>query len=84
MCIFGQLLLVEKQRVPFLRKTASEEFEYLYKSYRNTVARATMTFQYGGYFDSKVIQLDLQFLFHKMISLSILNYFDNSNFKLLV
>jgi hypothetical protein len=40
MRIFGQVSLVEKQKVSNLRKTRSKEFEFL----------VTMTFQYGGYF----------------------------------
>ena len=48
MRIFGQLLLVDKQKVPYLYKTTSKEFEFLHK-----------------------------ILFKKMISLSIINYFDN-------
>ena len=55
MRIFGQLLLVDKQKVPYLYKTTSEEFEYLHKSYATAVAMATMTFQDGGYFGFKVI-----------------------------
>jgi hypothetical protein len=48
MRIFGQLLLVDKQKVPYLYKTTSKEFE-------TAVAMATMTFQGGGYFGFKVI-----------------------------
>ena len=56
MRIFGQLLLVDKQKVPYLYiKTASKEFEFLHKSYATAVAMATMTFQDGGYFGFKVI-----------------------------
>ena len=33
MRIFGQLLLVDKQKVPYLYETTSKEFEFLYKSY---------------------------------------------------
>jgi hypothetical protein len=55
MHIFGQLLLVDKQKVPYLYKTTSKEFEFLYKSYATSVAMATMTFQDGGYFGFKVI-----------------------------
>ena len=42
MRIFGQLLLADKQKVPYLYKTISKEFEFLHKSY------ATITFQDGG------------------------------------
>jgi hypothetical protein len=52
---FGQLLLVDKQKVPYLYKTTSKEFEFLHKSYATAVAMATMTFQDGGYFCFKVI-----------------------------
>jgi hypothetical protein len=38
MRIFGQLLLVDKQKVPHLYKTTSKEFEFLYKSYATAVA----------------------------------------------
>jgi hypothetical protein len=55
MRIFGQLLLVHKQKVPYLYKTISKEFEFLHKSYATSVAMATMTFQDGGYFGFKVI-----------------------------
>jgi hypothetical protein len=55
MHIFGQLLLVDKQKVPYLYKTTSKEFEFFYKSYATSVAMATMTFQDGGYFGFKVI-----------------------------
>jgi hypothetical protein len=55
MRIFGQLLLVDKQKVPYLCKTTSKEFELLYKSYATAIAMATMTFQDGGYFGFKVI-----------------------------
>ena len=33
MRIFGQFLLVDKQKVPYLYKTTSKEFEFLHKSY---------------------------------------------------
>jgi hypothetical protein len=55
MRMFGQLLLVDDQRVPYLHKTTSKEFEFLPKSYATFVAMATMTFQNGGYFGFKVI-----------------------------
>jgi hypothetical protein len=32
MRIFGQLLLVDKQKVPYLHKTTSKEFEFLHKT----------------------------------------------------
>jgi hypothetical protein len=51
MRIFGQLLLVDKQKVLCLYKTTSKEFEFLHKSYATAVAMATMTFQDGGYID---------------------------------
>jgi hypothetical protein len=41
MRIFGQLLLVDK--VPYLYKTASKEFEFLHKSYATAVAMASLT-----------------------------------------
>jgi hypothetical protein len=55
MRIFGQLLLVDKQKVPYLHKTTSKELEFLHKSYATAVAMATMTFQNCGYFGFKVI-----------------------------
>ena len=55
MRIFGQLLLIDKQKVPDLYKTTSKEFAFLHKSYATAVAMATMTFQDGGYFGFKVI-----------------------------
>jgi hypothetical protein len=53
--IFVQLLLVDKQKVPYLYKTTSKGFEFWHKSYAIAVAMATMTFQDGGYFGLKVI-----------------------------
>jgi hypothetical protein len=50
MRVFGQLLLVDKQKVPYLYKITSKEFEFLHKSYATVVAMETMTFQDGGYF----------------------------------
>ena len=50
MRIFGQLLLVDKQKVPYLYKTTSTEFEFLHKGYATAVAMATMTFQDDGVF----------------------------------
>jgi hypothetical protein len=55
MRICGQSLLVDKQKVPYLYKITSKEFELLYKSYATAIAMATMTFQDGGYFGFKVI-----------------------------
>ena len=55
MRILGQLLPVDKQKVPYLYKTTSKEFEILHKSYATAVAMATTTFQDGGYFGFKVI-----------------------------
>jgi hypothetical protein len=55
MRIFGQLLLVDKQKVPYSYKTTSKEFEFLHKSYATAVTMATMTSQDGGYFGFKVI-----------------------------
>jgi hypothetical protein len=45
MRIFEQLLLVDKQKVPYLYKTTSKEFKFLHKSYATTIAMATMTFK---------------------------------------
>jgi hypothetical protein len=45
MRIFGQLLLVDKQKVPYLYKTTSKEFEFLHKSYATAVAMATRRFK---------------------------------------
>jgi hypothetical protein len=53
MCIFGQLLFVDKQKVSCLYKTTSKHFEFLHKSY--PIATATMIFEDGGYFGFKVI-----------------------------
>jgi hypothetical protein len=55
MRIFGQLLLVDKQKVHYLHKKASKEFEFLHKSYATALVMATMTLQDGGYFGFKVI-----------------------------
>jgi hypothetical protein len=47
---FGQLLLVDKPKIPYLLyKTTSKELEFLHKSYATAVDMATMTFQDGGY-----------------------------------
>jgi hypothetical protein len=43
------------QKVRYLYKTTSTEFEFLYKSYATAVTMATMTFQDGGYFSFKAI-----------------------------
>jgi hypothetical protein len=53
MRISGQSLLVDKQKVRYLYKTTSKEFEFLHKSCATAVAMATMTFQDGGYFGLK-------------------------------
>jgi hypothetical protein len=45
MRILGQLLLVDKQKVPYLYKTTSKEFEFLHKSYATAVAMATRRFK---------------------------------------
>jgi hypothetical protein len=47
MRIFGQLLLVDKQKVLFLCKTKFKECEFLHKSYETAVAMVIMTFQDG-------------------------------------
>ena len=44
MLIFGQLLLVDEQKVPYLYKTTSKEYEFLHKSYATAVAMAIMAF----------------------------------------
>jgi hypothetical protein len=38
------ILLVDKQKVPYLYKTTSKELEFLHKSYAISVDMATMTF----------------------------------------
>jgi hypothetical protein len=38
MRIFGQLLLIDKQKVPYVYKTTSKEFEFLHKRYATDVA----------------------------------------------
>jgi hypothetical protein len=48
--IFGQLLLVDKQKYLTYIKNIDKEFEFVHKSYASAVAMATMTFQDGGYF----------------------------------
>ena len=50
-----KLLFVDKQKVPYLYKTTSREFEFLHKSYATAVAMATMKLQDDGYFSFKVI-----------------------------
>jgi hypothetical protein len=44
MHIFGQTLLVQKQKASYLCNTTSKEFEYFNKNYATAVAMATMTF----------------------------------------
>ena len=54
MRIFGQLLLVDKQKVPYLYKTTSKMLFYIKnKIYATAVVMATMTVQDGGYFGFK-------------------------------
>jgi hypothetical protein len=53
MRIFGQLLLLGKQKEPCLYQTTSKEFEFLHKSYAIAVRMETMTFQDGVYFGLK-------------------------------
>jgi hypothetical protein len=56
--LFGNSILSERvfvQKVPYLYKTTSKEFEFLHKGYATAVAMATMAFQDGGYFGFKVI-----------------------------
>jgi hypothetical protein len=55
MRIFGQLLLVDKPKVPYLYKTTSKEFEFLHNGYATAVDMATITFQDGRYFGFKII-----------------------------
>jgi hypothetical protein len=50
MRIFRQLLLVDKQKVPYLHKTTSKD-----KSYATAISMATMTIQNGVYFGFKII-----------------------------
>jgi hypothetical protein len=45
MRIFGQLFLVDKQKVPYLYKTTSKEFQLLHKSYAQ---RRSQDFWWGG------------------------------------
>jgi hypothetical protein len=55
MRILRQLLLVDKQKVPYLYRTTYKEFEFLHKIYSTAVALATTTFQVGGYFVFKAM-----------------------------
>jgi hypothetical protein len=55
MRVFRQLLLVDKQKVPYLYKITPKEFQFFHKSYSTAIAMATMTFKDGGYFPFKVI-----------------------------
>ena len=64
MRIFGQLLLVDKQKIPYLYRTTSKEFEFLHKSYVTAVAMADILVNDIG---------DPQILFKKILSLSIIN-----------
>jgi hypothetical protein len=45
MRIFGQWLLVDKQKVPYLYKTTSKEFEFLHKSYATAEQRQQWRFK---------------------------------------
>jgi hypothetical protein len=77
--ISGELLFVLKQRVSDWYNTIIKEFRIFKKLLLTAVAMATMTSQNGGYFIFKVTRLEKSsftpFLFHKIISFSILNYF---------
>ena len=53
--IFGELLLIEKEKVSYWCKTTCTGFELFHKYYATAIAMATMTFQNGGYFGFKVI-----------------------------
>jgi hypothetical protein len=57
-CVFvdNYYFIVDKQKVPYLYKTTSKEFEFLHKSYATAVAMATMAFQDGGCFGFKVME----------------------------
>jgi hypothetical protein len=55
MRIFGQLLLVDKQKVPYYIKQHLKSLNFCTKVTQTAVAMATMTFQDGGYFGFKVI-----------------------------
>jgi hypothetical protein len=46
-------IIFDKEKVPYLYKTTSKEFEFLRKSCANAVAVATMTFQDSGYLRRK-------------------------------
>jgi hypothetical protein len=49
MSIFGQVLLIEKQKHLTYVKPHLKSLNFLHKSYATAVAMETMTFQYGGY-----------------------------------
>jgi hypothetical protein len=55
MRILDNYYLFDKQKVPYIYKTTSREFEFLHKRYAIVVAMATITFQDGGYFGFKVV-----------------------------
>ena len=54
-CIYGQIILGEKQKASYLHRVTSKEFGFFHESDVTAVAMATMTFQNGGYFDFRAI-----------------------------
>ena len=57
--------LLKNKECPTYAKQRLKSLNFLYKSYRTTVSMATMTFQYGGYFDSKTTSVTRKFYFKK-------------------
>ena len=72
-------MLKNKKRPTYVKQYISKE-KIFHKSYTRQLVLvyiATMTIQYGGYNLTRINDIgDLQILFHKKISLSILKYFD--------
>ena len=54
-CIYGQIILDEKQKSSYLHRMITQEFGFFHESYVTAVAMTTMTFQNGRYFDFRAI-----------------------------
>jgi hypothetical protein len=77
MCIFGQLFLVDKQKVPCLYKTTSKEFEFCTKVTHRGVAR--IFGQGGGAAKTEVEPTN--FPHHNILNLHVDNFFGKKMFR---
>jgi hypothetical protein len=76
MRIFGQLFLVDKQKVPYLYKTTSKEFQLLHKSYAQ---RRSQDFWSGGG-AAKIEVGPTNFPHHSILNLPVYNFFGKKTF----